>query len=104
MASIEHTGGAAAWLDGRTPRKTFRKKINWKKFPVLAALAGTLAVIGVRVIAPHKTSLASLFHMPFTVAGFGCAAYSAFHYCSGFGWLATGVLLVVLELMIADEA
>lgn len=41
--------------------------------------------------------------MPLTVAGVGCIDFAAYHLSHGWGWLATGLSLVVLEHIIADE-
>ncbi len=68
-----------------------------------ASLLGTLVSLGVRVVSPHRVSLANLASIPLTVAGIGCVDYAAFHLGSGWGWLVTGLSLILLEHMIADE-
>ena len=54
-------------------------------------------------VKPHKAALANLLHMPLTVAGVACADFAAFHISHGWGFLVTGVSLIVLEHLIADE-
>lgn len=66
--------------------------------------ARAMAALGRRAIAPHRASLANLARVPFTLAGAGCVDYAAFHVASGLGWLITGISLVLLEHVIADEA
>lgn len=66
--------------------------------------AHAMATLGRRAIAPHRASLANLARVPLTAAGTGCVDYAAFHVASGLGWLVTGISLVLLEHVIADEA
>lgn len=54
-------------------------------------------------IAPHKASLANLKAIPLTVAGLGCIDFAAFHLAHGWGWLVTGISLILLEHMIAED-
>lgn len=56
-----------------------------------------------KAITPHKAALGNLAHMPLTVAGAGCIDFAAFHLAHGWGWLVTGISLVLLEQAIADE-
>jgi hypothetical protein len=65
-----------------------------------AALAGSLVVA--YVFAQHKASLKRLTEIPLTVIGVGCVDFAAFHLGNGWGWLVTGLSLVVLEHLIAD--
>jgi hypothetical protein len=62
-----------------------------------AARAGALAVT------PHKAALRRLAEMPLTAAAVPCVDFAAFHIAHGWGWLVTGLSLVVLEHLIADE-
>ena len=78
--------------------------------PVLRRLGGHGGVVlGVLVAAvkiaaaPHKASLARLWDIPLTVMGAGCMDFAAFHLAHGWGWLVTGVSLVLVEHLIADE-
>ncbi len=56
-----------------------------------------------RIAAPHKAALANLRHIPLTVSGLGSIDFAAFHLAHGWGWLVTGLNLILLEHMIADE-
>jgi hypothetical protein len=57
----------------------------------------------VRLLKPAKPVLANLAAVPLHVAGLGCIDFAAFHLAHGWGWLATGVSLIWLEHVIADE-
>jgi hypothetical protein len=66
-----------------------------------------VAVSGVTTIAkavarPHKASLRRLADIPLTVAGTAGIDFAAFHVAHGWGWLATGVSLLLIEHLIAD--
>ena len=70
----------------------------------LAASAGSaVRFVTKAAVKPHRAALANLLHMPLTVAGVACADFAAFHISHGWGFLATGVSLIVLEHLIADE-
>lgn len=73
----------------------------------LASAARTVGVAvrgaAARLAAPHRAAVANLLHIPFTAAGAGCIDYAAFHVGSGWGWLCTGISLILVELIIADE-
>lgn len=71
--------------------------------PVTSALS-TIVMLAKLLVSPHKAALANLRSIPLTVAGIGCTDYSAFHLGGGWGWLVTGVSLMILEHMIADDA
>lgn len=68
-----------------------------------ATLGRTMAALGRRAIAPHRASLTNLARIPLTFSGAGCVDYAAFHVASGLGWLVTGISLVLIEHVIADE-
>lgn len=99
--SAEHVGGASAWLDRMNVKSG--KKFSLRKFAFLAAMAGFLVVAGQKVLAPHKSSLRNLGQIPLTVCGTGFIDFAAFHLAHGWGWLVTGVSLIVLEHLIADD-
>jgi hypothetical protein len=61
------------------------------------------AVVAARWLSPAKPAWKNLASVPLFVAGLGCADFAAFHLAHGWGWLATGVSLIVLENAIADE-
>jgi hypothetical protein len=66
-------------------------------------LQGFAVAAAVRLVTPHKAVLANLRSIPLTVAGVAAIDFAAFHLAHGWGWLVTGVLLVVVEHLIADE-
>lgn len=55
-----------------------------------------------RLVAPHKNSLRNLASIPLTAAGTGFIDFAAFHISHGWGWLVTGISLVIVEHIIAD--
>lgn len=69
----------------------------------LAAALGVVQAVAIRSVTPHKASIARLADIPLTVAGIGCIDFAAFHYVHMLGWLVTGLSLVLLEHLIADE-
>lgn len=73
---------------------------------VAAALGTTarrIAAAAAYVTRPHKAAISNLLHVPFTAAGAACIDYAGFHLGAGWGWLITGVSLIVVEHIIADE-
>jgi hypothetical protein len=54
-------------------------------------------------VAPHRASLLRLIDMPLTVIGIGLIDFGAFHYVHMIGWVVTGISLLVVEHMIADD-
>lgn len=58
----------------------------------------------VKAATPHRAALANLKDIPLTVLGIASVDFAAFHYIHMIGWLVTGVSLVVLEHLIADES
>lgn len=88
----------------------------------MAALAPSVPVVGrrlrgaarsvlrvakaavVKAATPHRAALANLKAIPLTVLGAVCVDFAAFHYIHMIGWVVTGVSLVVLEHLIADES
>ena len=69
----------------------------------LAASAGSaVRFVTKAAVKPHRAALANLLHMPLTVAGVSVIDFAAFHISHGWGFLATGVSLILLEHVIAD--
>ena len=66
----------------------------------IASAAGTIAS---RAVKPHRAALATLKDIPLTVAGIAGIDFAAFHYVHMIGWAVTGVSLIVLEHIIADD-
>lgn len=88
---------AASALEAR-PRHTPR-------FIALATtLLGVIAVTTKRLATPHKASLARLAEIPLTVLGLGCIDTGVFQASTVAGWIVTGLSLILLEHLIADEA
>lgn len=78
--------------------------------PVLSRLRGhaTSAASAVKsaaaaAVTPHKAAVRRLADIPLTLAGAGCIDFAAFHIAHGWGWLVTGISLVLLEHVIADD-
>lgn len=71
--------------------------------PALVAIAGILVAAPKRAVAPHKTALRNLYDVPLTVVATGCIDYAGFHLGGGWGWLITGISLIALEHVIADD-
>ena len=61
-----------------------------------AGLAGQL-------VRPAKPVLANAAKVPLHIAGLASIDFAAFHVAHGWGWLVTGVSLIWLEHVIADE-
>jgi hypothetical protein len=70
---------------------------------VLTAVRLAVTGIAVRAITPHRAALANLRSIPLTLAGAGCIDFAAYHIGHGWGWLITGISLVLIEHVIADE-
>lgn len=73
------------------------------KTAILSTLFAAVVLLGKRAIAPHKTALGNLASIPFTVLGAACIDFAAFHLPHGYGWLVTGISLILIEHAIADE-
>jgi hypothetical protein len=56
-----------------------------------------------RVLKPARPAFRNLASVPLHVTGLGCTDFAAFHAAHGWGWLVTGVSLMWLEHVIADE-
>lgn len=75
-----------------------------RRFSVVASVVLAAVVAGVkRLASPRSASLANLRKMPFTVAGLGCIDMGVFTASTVAGWIVTGLSLMLLEYMIADE-
>ncbi len=79
-------------------RTSSRRGAKWLRR--VRDLARTTVVSALR---PAKPVLANLATIPLTVAGFGCLDAAAFMWNTIAGLAAAGVLLIVLEHLIADE-
>lgn len=62
-----------------------------------------LAAAADRFVRAGRPAAVNLAKLPLTAAGLACMDFAAFHLAHGWGWLVTGVSLVVLEHLIADE-
>lgn len=52
---------------------------------------------------PHRGALANLRQMPLFLGGLASMDFAAFHLAHGWGWLATGISLIIAEHAAADE-
>ena len=68
---------------------------------VVSNLTAALAMTTYYLFAPQKPRLEAAKKMPLTIAGYFAVAFAAFHIAHGWGWLVTGILLVVLESRLA---
>ena len=50
-----------------------------------------------------KAVLSKLFQIPFTCIGLICINIGCFHIIHEWGWITTGITMVILEAMIADK-
>ena len=57
-----------------------------------------------KLAAPHRVFLRRLGEIPLTVGGLGCIDTGVFQASSVAGWIATGLSLILLEYLVADEA
>ena len=69
----------------------------------IAAYLTVLRSVVVVALNPPKAILSKLLEIPLTVRGISCIDFAVFHVGHGWGWLATGVSLVVLEYMISED-
>lgn len=81
--------------------RTERAKKYKRNF--LSSSAGFLTKAAEKIVGPHKNSLRNLRDIPLTATGTGLVDFAAFHLAHGWGWLVTGVSLMVLEHVIADR-
>jgi hypothetical protein len=70
---------------------------------VLLSVRNTVQATAAAAVRPHKASLRRLTEMPLTVIGTAGIDFAAFHLAHGWGWLITGLSLLVVEHMIADD-
>lgn len=83
--------------------QTGRARSTLHPFALASALISALTLTGKAAIAPHKASLANLWSIPLTVAGVGCVDTGVFFASVVAGWIVTGLSLILLEHVIADE-
>jgi hypothetical protein len=57
-----------------------------------------------RLSAPHRAVLRRLGEIPLTVGGLGCIDTGVFQASTVAGWIVTGLSLILLEHLIADES
>jgi hypothetical protein len=91
---LERSPGYVPGVPGK-----WRRKLRQLAGPI----ASVVAFVVTSGIKPHKASLKRLADMPLTVVGTGAVDFAAFHVAHGWGWLVTGVSLMVLEHLIADS-
>lgn len=69
----------------------------------LSSLTASIVSAAQSLIEPHRASLSTLRDIPLTVAGTGSIDFAAFHLAHGWGWLVTGISLILLEHVIAED-
>lgn len=67
-----------------------------------SSVGRTIAAAAGKVLSPHKASLLRLLDIPLTVLGVASIDFASFHW-HVLGWVVTGVSLVVVEHLIADD-
>jgi hypothetical protein len=72
--------------------------------PLLGRLASEAGRLARRLLSPAKPALGNLASIPLTVAGWACVAAGVFAVSTTAGLISGGVILMVLEHQIADEA
>lgn len=75
-------------------------RARWQR---LRPLSRKMARAAARMLAPARPVAANIAQVPLHVAGLGCIDFAAFHLAHGWGWLVTGISLIWLEHVIADE-
>ena len=70
---------------------------------IAATLYGVVTTAAGKAVTPHKAALGNLASIPLTVAGAACIDFAGFHLAHGWGWLITGISLVLVEHLIADD-
>lgn len=73
------------------------------KAAIFSAVFTAVVLFGKKAIAPHKATVANLVSMPLTVLGVACMDFAAFHLAHGWGWLFTGISLVLLDYVASDD-
>jgi len=68
-----------------------------------AGIASASVRTGRKVIEPHRAALRNLASIPLTVLGAGCVDVGIFTANSVAGWICTGLSLILVEHVIADE-
>lgn len=84
--------------------------ITLERGPRRGVLAGRLKRAGAAVTAlvrqtvkPHRLAVAKLAEMPLFLLGTSGVDFAAFHLNHGVGWLVTGLSLILIEHLAADE-
>ncbi len=80
------------------------QRVQTRILAVLTALFGVVMATARRVAEPHTASISNLKAMPLTVGGVFCIDFAGFHLPHGWGWLITGLSLIILESVIADDS
>ena len=56
-----------------------------------------------RLLSPHRAALSNLVSIPLTTFGLAAIDVGVFYASTIAGWIVTGISLIVLEHLIADE-
>ena len=76
-------------------------RARWR--PRIRPLARAAVRVAARLLAPARPVAANLASVPLHVAGLASIDFAAFHWAHSWGWLVTGVSLIWVEHVIADE-
>lgn len=68
-----------------------------------AAVAVAVSMTVALLLSQHTASLKRLTEIPLTVAGAACIDFAAFHIGHGWGFLVTGLSLVLIEHLVSDS-
>ncbi len=82
-------------------RRPSVQRARWR--PRVRPLARAATRVAARLLTPARPVAANLAAVPLHVAGLASIDFAAFHLTHGWGWLVTGVSLIWLEHVIADE-
>ncbi len=91
---------AYAFLQAQTQRKNRR----YAKFLAAASgFLGKVSGIAKSVVSANTPVARRLSSIPLTLGGTGFIDFAAFHLAHGWGWLVTGISLIILEHVVSDD-
>lgn len=74
-----------------------------KRWRGQAHVPTAVASLARRLVAPHRAALSNLASIPLTTFGLGCICTGVFYASTIAGWIVTGLALIFLEHVIADD-
>lgn len=66
-------------------------------------MIGAVKAVGAAMVKPHKAALSNLARIPLTLLGTGCIDAGVIHANLTAGLIVTGLSLLVVEHIVADE-